>query len=199
MSVKATTPQFTTFLLFPGCSSECGKKVRKKDRNQIEWPPTTTYRSFTDVEKMKSQKSRMRFNPLVFTGLFPAWRLISIWFIKVDWKSVIFDPLSIQEAWMGVCGGVIDRVSGFRLISWREGKISTFSWGRRLRRSLKPPATVVTARLRLEDTNFDAGASGLAINMQTCWHILSLSSNLFVRNFESASTWFNPRVEVGES
>ena len=69
---------------------------------------------------------------------------------------------------MGVCGGVIDRVSGFRLISCREGKISTFSWGRRLRRSLKPPATVVTARLRLEDTNFDAGASGLAINMETC-------------------------------
>ena len=79
----------------------------------------------------------------------------------------MFDALSIQDAWIGVQAGVIDSVSGFLLISCKDGKMRIVSW-LRARRFLKPPATVVTARLRLDDTSLDGGASGFAMSTATC-------------------------------
>jgi hypothetical protein len=63
---------------------------------------------------------------------------------------------------MGVWAGVMLNVSGFLLISCKEGIIRIFSWGLLDNRSFNPAAIVVTARLRLEQTNLEGGASGLA-------------------------------------
>jgi len=166
----------------------------------MECPPTTTYCSFTDEEKTKLQNSLMRFKPFVPTGLLPKWRLMSVWLVKVDWKSQIFDVSSIHDASICVRAGVIDKVSGLRLISCKDGTMRIFSCGLRARRSLNPPATVETARLRLDDNNLERGASGFAINTATCSAtVVSFKSVVDWKNLERSSTWFNPRVEVGES
>lgn len=52
--------------------------------------------------------------------------------------------------------------------SWSDGKIRILSIGRRDNRSLNPPAIVLTARRKLEQTSFDLGAPGSARKMAMC-------------------------------
>ena len=85
--------------------------------------PTIMQFSFTESEKTKLQNSLILFKPFVPTGLFPSWRLISTWFVYVNWKSQMANDdaaLSIHDAWICMWAGVIDNWEWMGSEEWIE-------------------------------------------------------------------------------
>jgi hypothetical protein len=65
-------------------------------------------------------------------------------------------------------------------------------------RSRKPAAIVDTALRKLEQSNLDGGAAGLAFKIFICFNSSSLAGFDF-KKMERSSTCFNPSVEIGAS
>ena len=78
------------------------------------------------------------------------WNVMSHWFCK-ECTTLGYSLFSIHDGSTNVWGGVMDKVSGLRDISWREGWIIIFEEGEEVRRERKPMQIVEIARRRLED------------------------------------------------
>ncbi len=116
-------------------------------------------------------------------------------------KSQIFclEDVSIHDAVTDVWAGVMDKVSGLRLISCKDGTMRILSSGWRLRRSRKPAAMVEMARRRLEQRSLEGGDDGSPRRIEMVWNSGSLERGGFFRKLPRSLTWERPNCDSGES